>query len=302
MKKPNKRRLSIGLLSFFALAALAVFLLALAVEEIETAYYCCLFLAVALLRISQLREQERLEEGGRLLSSISPHLQKHFQHQKSVRDSCFKAVKLLSQGGQNNLEKALALLLKAEKKARYRQDQGAVLFLSARMLKDLDRLREAVDSLRKSVELDADNPDAWNILGVLLIKTEGSAGYELAEQAYRRALSLNPDFALAMGNLGMLYYRRRIYGTAREWLKSALEKRERPSFLSALALVEASQGNAEAAWHCYRQAERAEYQNLIGLRQQIEEELREKGRSTWRGGAAGQGRWEQFNKEWLDRS
>jgi len=296
MKQSNRIRLLKWLFGGAAVVSLALFFFLMERQETKDAWHCCIFFGMMLLGVSQVQELERKEKG-KLLYKISNHFEKHFRYQRSACTLCCKAAELLDKGGRENLEEALGLLLKAEWKCFRKADRGAVLFLTAEVQDRLRRQTQAVESLRKSVALDKDNPAAWNMLGLLLVRAIGADAFQEAEQAYRRALALSPGFGLAMGNLGALYYRRENYPLAREWLEKALERQEYPTFLAAMALTEAAEGH-ESAWTYYARAEKAGYQSLSGLHAQIEEKLQERGRSTWVAGCGSQQGWEQFNKEW----
>lgn len=276
--------------------SLALFFFLMERQETKDAWHCCIFFGMMLLGISQVQELDRKEKG-KLLYKISNHFEKHFRYQKSACTLCCKAAALLDKGGQENLEEALDLLFKAEWKCFRQADRGAVLFLTAEVQDRLRRQGQAVESLRKSVMLDKDNPAAWNMLGLLLVKAVGPHAFKEAERAYRQALALSPGFGLAMGNLGALYYRQGNYSLAKDWLEKALEQGEYPTFLAAMALTEATEGH-ETAWEYYARAEKAGYQSIASLHAQIEEKLQEKGRSTWVADRGNRQSWEQFNKEW----
>jgi tetratricopeptide (TPR) repeat protein len=67
------------------------------------------------------------------------------------------------------------------------------------MLRLLGRPRDAIASGHRAIELEPNNPQAINNLGIAYFDIED---YASAEQCYRRALALDPAFAEACSNLG----------------------------------------------------------------------------------------------------
>ncbi len=76
--------------------------------------------------------------------------------------------------------------------ALYHSNLGEMLRLSGRP-------QEAIASGRRAIELEPNNPQALNNLGIAYFDIED---YASAEQCYRRALALDPVFAEAYSNLG----------------------------------------------------------------------------------------------------
>lgn len=75
---------------------------------------------------------------------------------------------------------------------------------------------DAIEMLESALRFDADNPTIWYSLGVALLKTN-SVGE--AEDAFKKAVELKPDYYEAYYNLGLLYY-----NSAARILKSANDK------------------------------------------------------------------------------
>jgi Flp pilus assembly protein TadD len=85
---------------------------------------------------------------------------------------------------------------------RLAPDQWHPHYTMARVLRGVPgRRREALEYAQRAVELAPDEADAHNILGVIHRILQDS---DSAEQAYRRALAIDPAHALAMTNLAML--------------------------------------------------------------------------------------------------
>ena len=265
MNKTNSSRVMAGLFGLMGLCALLMAWLWLWEGDIRGVMRC-LILAVGLLTAVF----AGMDRNGRCaLRAVSAHLSGHFR-KGFVRYRCGQAACLMGQNG--NPEKALDLLSKAKKRVS-EGDRGAILYMEASALEKLERWEDARQRLEESVRLDDDNPDAWNMLGYLLVRIVGADAFDRAEQAYRRALELEPEHLLATVNMGMLLYRRKSYALAREWLEKAVQEQERPGTLAALALTEAALGRQEAAWRCCDRAEQAGYQKVPSLRSRIKEYL-----------------------------
>jgi tetratricopeptide (TPR) repeat protein len=66
-------------------------------------------------------------------------------------------------------------------------------------LSDKGQLEEAIEAYRKAIQLDPNFAMAYSNLGNAL-KDKGQL--EEAIEAYRKAIQLDPNFAMAYGNLG----------------------------------------------------------------------------------------------------
>jgi Tfp pilus assembly protein PilF len=82
------------------------------------------------------------------------------------------------------------------------------------------RAAQAVEKLRKAVELTPDNEDAHYNLGIALAAA-GNAPE--AQKAYEKALEIFPDYAEAHNNLGNLLMKQNNFGDATAHFKKALE-------------------------------------------------------------------------------
>ncbi len=108
-----------------------------------------------------------------------------------------------------------------------------------------------------------------------------------AIEAYRQAITLDPDFADAHCNLGTLYFNHGDRDQARHWYAAALERE--PSHLEAhfnLANLCEEEGRRESAVHHYKAALQADpffsdaHLNLALLYEKLE--LNRKAREHWR--------------------
>jgi len=77
----------------------------------------------------------------------------------------------------------------------------------------------AVDTFRRAVEMDANNPYAWRMLGLSLMRTEDMPG---AEQAARHSVDLAPNDGISQNLLGSLCYRLRRTNEAESYFKAAI--------------------------------------------------------------------------------
>ena len=66
---------------------------------------------------------------------------------------------------------------------------------------------KAIDVLEAVVANDPENPELWNVKGQLL---EAQDDIEGAIACFDKALSMNPNFALALGNMGRMYFNQAV--------------------------------------------------------------------------------------------
>ncbi|MBR5842968.1 MAG: tetratricopeptide repeat protein [Bacteroidaceae bacterium] len=66
---------------------------------------------------------------------------------------------------------------------------------------------KAIDVLEAVVTNDPENPELWNVKGQLL---EAQDDVEGAIACFDKALSMNPNFALALGNMGRMYFNQAV--------------------------------------------------------------------------------------------
>ena len=110
----------------------------------------------------------------------------------------------------------------------------------------------AVDTFRRAVEMDANNPYAYRMLGFALMKT---GDLPSAEQAVRRAVDLAPNDAKSQMLLATLCYRLGRAGEAESYFKAAITADPVPSEpYYNLALLCSRDRRLEAARTYYQQA------------------------------------------------
>ncbi len=86
-------------------------------------------------------------------------------------------------------------------KRRRAAENPATWFDYAQSCVQKSELSAAEEAYRKALEIDPDFPEAWYNLGNLLLERGDSEG---AENLYRRAIALDPYFAMAWYNLGFI--------------------------------------------------------------------------------------------------
>jgi len=97
-------------------------------------------------------------------------------------------------------------------------------FRLAIIYEEQDRFDEAVEQLRKTIELAPDNADALNYLGYMF--AEKGVNLEEAEELIHRALELQPDNGYFTDSLGWVYYQQGEYEKAMLFLEKAVENIE----------------------------------------------------------------------------
>ena len=116
----------------------------------------------------------------------------------------------------------------------------------------LEEPTAAVDAFRRAVELDANNPYAWRMLGFSLMQL---GDYPAAEQAVRRAVELAPTDAKSQMLLATLCYRLGRAGEAESHFKAAINADPLPSEpYYNLALLCSRDRRMEDAKNYYQQA------------------------------------------------
>ncbi len=102
-----------------------------------------------------------------------------------------------------------------------------------------DRYVEAEQMIRKAIGQDKDNAVAYDQLGVAM-ELQGRIGRE-TEDAYRRAISLAPDYALAYAHLGRLKGRNNQAAESRKAYKTAFQlAKDAPSMILVADTLQAS--------------------------------------------------------------
>ncbi len=144
--------------------------------------------------------------------------------------------------------------LRAFEQALRRQDAYAQAhFYYAAQLDALGRKVEARQSLRRTLELEPDHPDALNYLGYL----DAEAGVNLAEakRLIERALELDPENGAYLDSLGWVYFQLGDLGRALTLLERAAQQLDSdPVILDHLGDVHVRRHDVDAARRAWQRA------------------------------------------------
>jgi hypothetical protein len=85
-------------------------------------------------------------------------------------------------------------------------------------LRQRGKVNEAIESLQKAIEIDSDNPQAWNLLGGIYNETNS----DQAVPCYQNAIKLNSKYYLAYRGLGNYYLKMKDYSLAEAYYSNAI--------------------------------------------------------------------------------
>jgi len=120
------------------------------------------------------------------------------------------------------------------------------------LLKSQQRYEEAEQAYRQAIELDPNYALAYKNLGNLL---KDQQRYEEAEQAFRQAIELDPNYTRAYNNLGNLLKDQQRYKEAEQAYRQAIELDPKFTWTyNALGILLANQQRYDEAEQAYRQA------------------------------------------------
>ncbi len=136
--------------------------------------------------------------------------------------------------------------------------------------------------LQQALEANPRSAAAHNMMGVLL-QTEGSAvNLRRAEESYRKAIDLEPNFAQAYNNYGVFLFKQQRYAEALQRFEVAgatLGYDGRASALENLGRTALQVGSPERAKSAFEQAIRAD-RDSIGARYELAQLLLDQGKLT----------------------
>jgi tetratricopeptide (TPR) repeat protein len=134
----------------------------------------------------------------------------------------------------------------AERASRLFPSNGQVYFLWGLGLSQMDSTKRAIGVLQKAVEVDTNNVDAWNQLGIL---NNSVGNLPASDAAYERVLKLDPSNALANNNYAYsLSERNTQLERAQGMVESALKTEPKnPSYLDTMGWILFQRGNFSKA-------------------------------------------------------
>jgi len=107
-----------------------------------------------------------------------------------------KALSYMKAGKNEDAERVLLTLTQSHPKLTGPYANLGIVYYN------MDRLDDAEKAFNTVLELNAKNPVAYNYLGVI---RRSNGEFEKARQAYEKALKVDPTYASAELNLGILY-------------------------------------------------------------------------------------------------
>ena len=119
----------------------------------------------------------------------------------------------------------------------------------------------AMDYWKKTLELDADHCDALNSLGY--VYAEEGTNLDEAEVLVRHALEIKPGSPAYLDSLGWVYFKKKDFSKAKEYIEKASSLLKDPVILDHLGDVYYALGNFSRARELWRQALEIDPQNAI---------------------------------------
>ena len=86
-------------------------------------------------------------------------------------------------------------------------------------LRQHGKVKEAIESLQKAIEIDSDNAQAWSLLGGIY----NEANSDKAVICYENAIKFNPKYYLAYRGLGNYHLKKKDYSLAEAYYNKATE-------------------------------------------------------------------------------
>ena len=139
---------------------------------------------------------------------------------KNQNESALNALAL------GNTAEAKKLLTEAARKVESDTKEGAKTYIHLGSLAYLDNTQEAIMAYRRASELDSDNPEASNMLGILLLRTGDYAGaerYLKRVERYGITHKSNLYTSIAYSNLGNVYQKQKKFDLAIDYINKAIK-------------------------------------------------------------------------------
>ncbi|MBI4834933.1 MAG: tetratricopeptide repeat protein [Planctomycetes bacterium] len=106
-------------------------------------------------------------------------------------------------------------------KSKYNK-QATYWFWQGRALSEERKNEEAIEAYEKAIEIEPEYAEAYNDIGLI---HEGNGNYKKAVLSYKTAIRINPDYADAYNNLGLVYGKMGDY------------EREKEAYMETLRIV-----------------------------------------------------------------
>lgn len=193
------------------------------------------------------RAKRHIDKGE--LSEALTDMRMHIHASEASQDELFLIGTLARQTQQ--MELAEAALLQA---AALPPERSEIHTELARLYLNIKDSKAARDAARDAIDLDKDNPAAWNVFARSAMQ---ASQWEQAELAMRQALELDPTNPLYHNNAGLLYIYMRRAGDAVDALETSVELYEddAPYFVfNNLGLAHEMAANLDEAREAFEEA------------------------------------------------
>ncbi|MBX7095830.1 MAG: tetratricopeptide repeat protein [Flavobacteriales bacterium] len=151
-----------------------------------------------------------------------------------INPKILKAEELMDKAGKKQIEgqykEALVLMDEAVKTL---PDSGYVWYARAKIKRSMEDYSGSIPDLKKAIELKSPLlEEVWVTLGVAYQRTENNTE---ARKCYDQAIRVNPKYAMAYYNIGLMYYFENDYQECVRWVNRALGFN--PQYLLAYQLL-----------------------------------------------------------------
>ncbi|WP_161939929.1 tetratricopeptide repeat protein [Dissulfuribacter thermophilus] len=143
--------------------------------------------------------------------------------------------------------------VESNKNIAHRSQINEVLLEMALLLDEIGRRDQAIETAKKILETDPENPSALNFIGY----TYAEMGIKLgeAEDLIKKALKKRPDDGYILDSLGWVYYKKGRIGQAIEVLKKAVSRvPDDPIINEHLGDAYYKNGDYDEAWYQYEKS------------------------------------------------
>lgn len=168
-------------------------------------------------------QQGVIDEKNVVIESLKETINAFLQGQYGSKKQNESALNALAIGDTAEAKK---LLTEAARKVESDAKEGAKTYIHLGSLAYLDNTQEAIMAYRRASELDSNNPEALNMLGILLSSTGDYAGaerYLKRVESYGITHNSNLYTSIAYSNLGNVYQKQKKFDLAIDYLNKAIK-------------------------------------------------------------------------------